>query len=321
MQTTNKSIYQKWSENYAALPLFFYPWWLDAVCGSEHWEVALVLNANNELEGVLPFYKTKKRGLSWSSMPVLTPYLGPLLVYPNKISSSQRYAFDKRVMNALIDQLPNFFYFQQNWHPDFQNWLPFYWRNFQQTTYYTYTFPHIRKPDRLFQRFKSATRNHIRVASREYTIEENGTLADFFELNKKVFTQQHISIPYDLSFLQKIDDLLKPRKWRKLLLAYSEERGAYEAGVYIVRDEHTAYLLASGRNPDSHSGAVPLLIWHALQQLSEEVERFDFEGSVIPGIEVFFRSFGAELTPYFQLRKGRYRWVESLKLLLGKRQK
>lgn len=318
MQQPKKDIYQKWSQTYSDLPLFFHPWWLDAVCGKDAWEVALVVNHNQEVEGALPFYKSKRWGLSWSGMPVLTPYLGPLLVYPDRISPAQKVTFEKRVMNDLIDQIPRFFYFRQNWHPDFQNWLPFYWRGFRQTTYYTYRFPDIRRPDRLFQSFRSSTRNHIRVAERAYRLEESDDLATFYVLNEMTFEGQSTKIPYDLAYLKKMEDLLQTRKWSKLLLAYSEERERYEAGIYLVRDQQTAYLLASGRHPESGSGAVPLLIWQALKQLSKEgVEQFDFEGSVIPGIEQFFRSFGAELTPYFQVSRAKYGWVECLRALPG----
>lgn len=37
------------------------------------------------------------------------------------------------------------------------------------------------------------------------------------------------------------------------------------------------------------------------QQLG--LERFDFEGSVIPAIERYIRGFGGKLTPYFKVNK------------------
>lgn len=302
------------------MPLFFYPWWLDAVSGPDSWEVALAVNTNHEIEGVLPYLKARRFGLSWSGMPMLTPYLGPFLAYPSGLKPAKKVAFEKRVMKALIDQIPRFFYFRQNWYPDQQNWLPFYWQGFRQTTFYTYRFPDIQVPDRLFQRFRSSTRNHIRVARQAYSIEAEGALATFFELNRGTFKARQMAMPYELDFLERIDAPLREKNWRKLYLAYSEERKAIEAGIYIVRDHDTAYLLASGRKAESDSGAVPLLIWHALNQLSREgVRRFDFEGSVIPGIEQFFRSFGGELTPYFQVSKARYRWVEALLMVVRSR--
>ncbi len=314
----NKNHYHEWAAAYTKLPLFFYPWWLDAVCGPENWDVALVQDANGAIEGIMPYHHYRRWGVRWIGMPTLTPYMGPLLLYPKKISTTQRYAFEKRVMQSLIEQLPSFFYFQQNWTARIDNWLPFYWKGFRQTTYYTYLFPDLSRPEQLFSHFKSATRNHIRVAGRQYRIVKEGSLADFFILNQQTFQSQNKTVPYSFNFLKKIDEQLQPRSWRQLYLAVSEE-GRYEAGIYIVRDRHAAYLLASGRMPGSHSGAVPLLIWQALQDFSGEVRQFDFEGSILPGVETFFRSFGAQLVPYYQISKGRYRWVEGLKVVWQKR--
>ena len=36
----------------------------------------------------------------------------------------------------------------------------------------------------------------------------------------------------------------------------------------------------------------------------EDIHTFDFEGSMLEGVEGFFRSFGGVQTPYFRLSKG-----------------
>jgi len=316
MTENNKSIYAEWAASYPKLPLFFYPWWLDAVCGPGRWEVAVAQNANGQVEGVWPYYAYRRYGQAMMGMPMLTPYLGPLLVYPHKVSRPQRRSFEKKTMDALIDQLPDFFYAYQTFTPRIDNWLPFYWRGFRQTTYYTYILKDINETEKVFRRFRSKTRNHIRVAARGHAIEKNGSLSDFFTLNKMAFEGQNM--PYSYDVLKKIDDQLQPRGWRKIYLARSED-GLLQGGVYVVQDQHSAYLLASGRRPGSDSGVAPMLIWQAIQDLAEEVRQFDFEGSVIPGIETFFRSFGGSLTPYYQVSRGKYRWVEWLKMMKEKR--
>ncbi|MFC7669981.1 hypothetical protein ACFQT0_23400 [Hymenobacter humi] len=42
------------------------------------------------------------------------------------------------LLEELIKQLPDFAAFKQNFYPTATNWLPFYWLNYRQTTYYTY---------------------------------------------------------------------------------------------------------------------------------------------------------------------------------------
>nr|HPR68216.1 methicillin resistance protein [Kiritimatiellia bacterium] len=48
-----------------------------------------------------------------------------------------------------------------------------------------------------------------------------------------------------------------------------------------------------------------LAVWEAIRHAKEAgLETFDFEGSVIPPIERFFRGFGGRLTPYYTVNKG-----------------
>jgi hypothetical protein len=56
-----------------------------------------------------------------------------------------------------------------------------------------------------------------------------------------------------------------------------------------------------------------------LHARSKGIEVFDFEGSMIPSVEKFFRSFGGELRPYYSVNKSNF-WKEVL-LKKGRRAK
>ena len=74
------------------------------------------------------------------------------------------------------------------------------------------------------------------------------------------------------------------------------------AGILCVFDHRRVYLIATGLSSDHRdSHTISLLIWDALKYFCSTHEVFDFEGSMIPGIEKFFRSFGGTLTPYLRL--------------------
>ena len=46
------------------------------------------------------------------------------------------------------------------------------------------------------------------------------------------------------------------------------------------------------------------LLGQAIQDAqAKELEIFDFEGSMLPGVEAFFRGFNGELKPYFTVWK------------------
>ena len=82
--------------------------------------------------------------------------------------------------------------------------------------------------------------------------------------------------------------------------------GAPIAACFVVHDERTAYYLLGGyRAENRHHGAGALAVWEAIRHAKEAgLETFDFEGSVIPPIERFFRGFGGRLTPYYTVNKG-----------------
>jgi hypothetical protein len=44
-------------------------------------------------------------------------------------------------------------------------------------------------------------------------------------------------------------------------------------------------------------------MWNAIQFASNKSKEFDFEGSMIKGIEIVYRRFGAESKPYFNISK------------------
>ena len=57
-----------------------------------------------------------------------------------------------------------------------------------------------------------------------------------------------------------------------------------------------------GGDPDlRNSGAASLCVWEAIKFASTVTKSFDFEGSMHEPIERFFRAFGAEQRPYFEV--------------------
>jgi hypothetical protein len=86
-------------------------------------------------------------------------------------------------------------------------------------------------------------------------------------------------------------------------LARSRE-GIPIGAVWIVWDEKRAYYLLGGYSDPMKSGnAVPLALWHAIQFTAVDLglPEFDFEGSMVPTIERFFRKFGGTIKPTYTI--------------------
>lgn len=81
------------------------------------------------------------------------------------------------------------------------------------------------------------------------------------------------------------------------------EGGQYQAFCAIV-DGVCYYLVSSNGKSDNALSACGVKFC-----IEESIRRgccaFDFEGSMIPEIEVFFRSFGGDLLPYFSIEGGK----------------
>jgi len=87
--------------------------------------------------------------------------------------------------------------------------------------------------------------------------------------------------------------------------------------VFIVWQDSCAYYIAGGSDPAlRHSGAHSLVMWEAIQYVSQFTDHFDFEGSMVPGVERFFREFGATQTPYFTLTRGKPGLIDRIQMKL-----
>ena len=75
-------------------------------------------------------------------MPPLTQNMG-VWYRPMDGKADKQLSREKELANTLIDALPSFQYFAQNFHYSIGNWQPFYWREFKQTTRYTYIIPDL----------------------------------------------------------------------------------------------------------------------------------------------------------------------------------
>ena len=285
------------------LPLFCRDWWLDAVCGPEHWDAAVVEHGG-AVAGALPYYARRRLGLTLLVQPPLTPTLGPW-VRATDAGPAGTLERQKRLMTELIDRLPPFAHFEQGWHHGVTNWLPFHWRGFAQTTRYTYVLPDLRDEASLWANLRENIRREIRKAEGRHGLTVRGadSPAELHDLNRKTFARQGRPVPYAPGIVDSIDRACQSRGCRRIWIAEDGE-GRAHAGAYVVWDEDSAYYLIGGGDPELRtSGATSLCLWHAIRHAAAVTRRFDFEGSMLEPVERFFRAFGARQVPYHLVRK------------------
>lgn len=293
-----KEKYRKFCEQEATIPIFSQAWWLDAVAG-DAWDVCLV-EKGDEIHASMPYVVKKKFGLILMTQPKLTQTLGPW-IKPSTAKYSKQLSQQKVLMEALIDQLPKYHYFSQNWHYSNTNWLPFYWRGFDQTTRYTYVIEDLSDLGGVFSEFENSKRKNINKSQHFVSVVYDISAEEFYENHKMTLKKQGSKISYDFQLFKGIYEEGYKRNQAKTIAAY-DANGNLHAALFVIWDSMSAYDLISTIDPDYRKyGAASVLIRDIIEYTSKFVGKFDFEGSMIEPVERSFRQFGAKQTPYFRV--------------------
>lgn len=295
---TNKQKYREFCQTEKDISIFSKDWWLDSVCGEDNWDV-LLYEKGGQIVASFPHYIKNNQIV----MPKLTQTMGIYFKYPKNQKYYKKLSFEKEVINYFIDNLPKVDGFSQNFSYNFTNWLPFYWRGFNQTTRYTYIIEDLSNLDIVFSNFESNYKNKIRKAEKLLRVQNGLDIESFFKINKMTFDRQGIQIPYNLLFLKQHDIYLKNH--REIFYAIDKEDNIHSA-LYLTWDKNSSYVHMVGENPNLRkSSAGILLVWEAIKYTKEilNLNKFDFEGSNIENIEQVRRSFGTVQKPYFTISK------------------
>jgi len=280
--------------------VFEQPWWLDAVAPGA-WTAATV-QRDGQVVARLPFVRSHRFGLDLITQPGLTQTLGPWLA-PSAGRYANRLDSEKKLLTALIEELPRFDHFRMNFSPSLTNWLPFYWAGFQASVRYTYRIDDLSDLDRVRGGFQEHVRRGIRKAEASLAVDPDFPLEKLIELDARTYARQGHRPPQSADFISRLDAACSARGARRILGAV-DSRGAAHAALFVVWDEHALYAILNARDPAREAfGANTLLYWEAIRLAAEVSAAFDFEGSMIQPIEHFFRGFGGRQTPYLSVWK------------------
>lgn len=208
----------------------------------------------------------------------------------------------------------------QNFHYGITDWLPFYWEGYRQTTRYTYMLKDIRNTKAILGNMSFNIRRNITKARDKYhiTVKKGISIEEFLLIQAQTFKRQQITNKEDMEVLIKLINICRKRDQGDLWGGY-DEQGRLHAVAFIVWQESSAWYLAGGGNPTLRvSGAHSLILWEAIRYVSQYTDTFDFEGSMIPGVERFFREFGAIQTPFFTITKGKLSLLNRACLKIGR---
>lgn len=281
--------------------IFQEPWWLDAVAPGL-WSAHEVRDGS-DLKAWIPLVdKPRPMGIKHFGMPHLTQTLGPWIA-PVEGAPFRRIGRIHDYTSELITSLPAFDYFSQNAHYTLEDVLPFHWAGFESQVRYTYVLDALHDLGQLWEGLSARTRRAIRKAEKKVRVRELDELDTFAHLYAKTFSRQDLNTPVDEGTLRRVYQAGLTQKAVRILVA-EDAGGVAHGAVFLLYDHRTTYYLMGGSDPKFRdSQALSLLLWEAIKFSSGVSERFDFEGSMIPNIESFFRNFGAQRRLYYSLSK------------------
>jgi lipid II:glycine glycyltransferase (peptidoglycan interpeptide bridge formation enzyme) len=313
----SKDKYRELSKTEESLPVFARDWWLDAVCGND-WKV-LLKEKNGKILAAMPLYTPVERV---SIMPDYTQALGIWFAPESKDTKySSMIEHRQAIGKEFINQLKDYKYYMQCFNYDFTDWLPFYRNGYRQTTKYSYILDNIKDMNKLFENFSQQTRRNLRNAEENKIEVRNGlSVGDFLRIQYKTFERQNITNKQSSDVLSRLIKASRERNQGEIFGGYDENNNLH-ATVFVVWQKRSANYIAGGGDPQlRNSGAHSLVLWEAIKHVTQFTDTFDFDGSMILGIERFFREFGAKQTPYFQISKGKLGLADRIKIKLKRKQ-
>lgn len=318
MSLSQREAYRSFAREAPDLPLFMQPWYLDVVCQGGNWDAALVQKGGQTV-AALPYFLKQKLGWKYVSMPMLCKHMGPYL-----LPEYRSLKWEMRLYEDLIAALPkNLAAFEQNFNYSVHNWLPFYWKGYKQTTMYSYVLLLEPAEAEIFKQIEKNYRQKIRAAEKRLKVVHDLPLTELFRLMGLSFERQGLKSPVDFPFLQKLYAALSEHACCKTFFASDPDTGQVHSAAMLVWDRQSAYYLLSGDDPALRSsGAAVLLKWAAIQYAKNSlgVPVFDFEGSMLRGVEQGRRDFGAQQKPYFRVRREWSVWWKWGKVAVGRGQ-
>lgn len=314
---TDKQQYRLLCQTEESIPIYSRDWWLDIVCGTNNWNVLLATKKNGEIISAFPYFEPCQGVIT---MPFYTQTMGPWFSPANSKETYRKKVTQRQdILKLFISELNKTDFFHQNFNYEITDWLPFYWDGYKQTTRYTYILNNIKEHESVWLQMSSNIRRNITKAQdkNKITVKKNIPIEDFLKVQSLTFKRQNLNSPKGENVLIKLIKESRKRKQGDIWGGY-DEQGNLHAAAFIVWQQSSAYYIAGGGNPKLRdSGAHALILWTAIKELSAITDRFDFEGSMIPGVERFFREFGAKQYPFFTINKGNLSLLNRIKIKLS----
>ncbi|MES2680319.1 MAG: GNAT family N-acetyltransferase [Bacteroidota bacterium] len=262
-----------------------------------------ILNNNNDVIGCFFYFSFKKSVFKFIITPPFSPDIGLFYVNPSE-SVVGKNSFNKEVVQQLaqyFDDL-NVHYININLPKEVTDTQPFTWNKFLSRNRYSYLLALKGTEEDLWNNLASEKRKSINKAIKDgLVITETSDPELAYSLIIQSLSRNFIA--KNLSIIKNILASLAAKTNTFSFVAY-QDKLPVGATFCVVTKSKAVYIFGGFNFENKHHGAGVSCMWQSiLKAKALGLEYFDFEGSMNPAIERYFREFGGELTPYFNVQK------------------
>ncbi|MCI8280178.1 MAG: GNAT family N-acetyltransferase [Lachnospiraceae bacterium] len=286
------------------VPIYSKPWWLDAVCGKDNWDVWLY-EKEEEIFAAMPYYMERRGEYRYITKALLTQNNGIIFNYPEGAKNIARQKFEEKVIDAACEFIEGIKLdvYEQQYHYGFDNWLPFYWNKYEAITRYTYVLEDLKDLEAVWLNISSKYRRGIKKGMKNGVFHRGLDYKIFYQEHEKVFLKQGLECPFSFKQWERIYTACREHGAGEILYANDKE-GNIASVLFLIWDEQSVYHLLGGNIPEfQRLETYDALVWEGIKFASQKGLKYDFEGSMIKRISKSFREFGGNPMPYFRIRK------------------
>ncbi len=261
--------------------IYGYSWYLDNV--ADNWGVLIY----DDYQYVMPLPWRKKYGIHYVYPPEWTQQLG--VFSSNKIDETLVDKFLKSIPRKFKKITANFNF--GNFHSKFEIKSNFLLQL-------------NKSHDSIVQGYSKLRKRHLKKTlehSIQLTISDNcSDLIEIFMSQKKETI--HI-IPSSYKKLENLISYSIKNKNIKIIKAIDASNKLLGGAIFIIENRKIYYLFSTVNKKGQDLFVMTQIINSMVNQYSDTDYILDFEGSMVPGIAQFFKSFGAVEETYFSLKK------------------
>ena len=300
----NREKYKQLCETEGArIPLFLQYWWWEAVCRGKRWDV-LFCERDGVVRGAMPYIDGRRLCLRHSLMPQLTMFTGPWLADTTEKEAfgdlwrqfmSHRWALCKGRLSPELTAAGH---------------VPPKGLGLKTEMHYTYRFDPIRPLSELMAGASQLRRRDYRRLGDVLSVDETVSPREFADLHVAYMERNGGRDLLEHSLIVHVCSEAVAHGGGMVVGARDTE-GTLHAAVFVAYDTKCAYLLMLARSADAPRNTMSFLIWRTIEIMASRTKVFDFEGSMEPGVEEYYRSFGPQKVNMLQLSRC---WVPFMKI-------